>query len=425
LGKTQAIWINTLAKMSGLSKFPEKTRLLESIFRKVQRAKTCNRLSASSIVNILIGGFFMTELTRTSALASRHRELGSGLEDWNGMGTAWSYDSNPNDEHDAIREAAGLFDMTPLKKIYLRGPDAEKVVDHVITRDMTKIYPGRSTYGAILTEQGTVCDDAIIANNGGDEWLLCHGSGESMERMQESAAGLNVDIELDENLHNISLQGPKALGFLNAQTPLDLAPIKYFHHAPTELFGLKCRISRTGYTGERGYEIFVDGSAACDIWDNILGRGRAEGIMPCSFGALDKVRVEAALLFFGYDMTAEHTPWEVGLGFTVSQSKGKFRGKEALFSAKGKEHFLGVGVVVNHSDALGGGEKLLRADQEVGVVNSPVWSHRMNKSLALVHLRPDAAATGTELKVVADDFECTATVENIPFYDPEKKKVRA
>ena len=98
----------------------------------------------------------MSELSRTSALASRHRDLGSGLEDWNGMGTAWSYHSNPNDEHDAVREAAGLFDMSPLKKVFVRGPDAARVVDHVITRDMTRVTAGQSAYGAILTEQGTV-----------------------------------------------------------------------------------------------------------------------------------------------------------------------------------------------------------------------------------------------------------------------------
>ena len=141
----------------------------------------------------------MSESTRHSVLASRHRALGSELEDWNGMGTAWTYASDPCAEHDAVREAAGLFDMSPLKKVYLRGPDALKVADHVITRDMTGIYPGKSAYGAILTPQGTVCDDAIIANNGDDEWLFCHGSGDSMAYLQESAEGLNVSTFCQED----------------------------------------------------------------------------------------------------------------------------------------------------------------------------------------------------------------------------------
>jgi len=367
----------------------------------------------------------MADLSRTSALASRHRALGSGLEDWNGMGTAWSYHSDPNDEHDAIRDAAGLFDMSPLKKVFVRGPDASRVVDHVITRDMTRVGPGQSAYGAIPTERGTVCDDAIIANNGDDEWMHCHGSGDSMARLQESAAGLDVDIELDDDLHDISLQGPRALQLLDAHTPLDLGALRYFEHRATELFGHPCRISRTGYSGERGYEIFATAAVIGDLWDQILGHGAALGVMPCSFAALDKVRIEAALLFYGYDMTDEHTPWEVGLGFTVKRDKSPFRGKDAILAAEGKERFVAAGIVVAHDDALAGGEILRVGGEDVGVVNSPCWSHRLGQSLALVHLRPDLAAPGTALEVCGDDFSGSATVARTPFYDPAKQLTHA
>jgi aminomethyltransferase len=367
----------------------------------------------------------MSELSRTSALASRHTQLGSDLEDWNGMGTAWSYHSDANDEHDAIRQAAGMFDMSPLKKVFVRGPDAAKVIDHVITRDMTRINPGKSAYGAILTEQGTVCDDAIIANNGNDEWMHCHGSGESMQRLQESAAGLNVDIELDDDLHNISLQGPAALQLLNAHTPLELDGMAYFHHQQTELFGHACRLSRTGYSGERGYEIFVGAAAVGDIWDQILGHGANQGVMPCSFTALDKVRIEAALLFFGYDMTDEHTPWEVGLGFTVDRNKADFRGRQAVIDSEGQQRFLAAGVSIDHDDALVGGELLRLDDEEVGIINSPCWSHRLNKSLALVHLHPTATRPGTRLQVSGEGFSGSATVETIPFFDASKSRTHA
>ena len=361
------------------------------------------------------------ELSRTSALASRHTELGSGLEDWNGMGTAWTYNSDPNDEHDAVRENVGLFDMSPLKKVHLRGPDAGVVADHVITRDMTKIYAGKSAYGAILTEQGTVSDDAIIANNGGNEYLLCHGSGGSMEQLTESAEGKNVDIEFDDDLHNIAVQGPKSLAFLDAHTPIDLGAMQYFHHQATEVFGHPCRLSRTGYSGERGYEILASASVICDIWDQLVGNGA----MPCSFTALDKVRIEAALLFYGYDMTDEHTPWEVGLGFTVAKNKGDYRGKEAVLASEGKERFLGVGIAADHGDMLNGGETLVLNGENVGTVNSPGWSHRLNKSLALCHVSPSAASPGTKLEVVSDDINCGATVEAIPFFDPNKSRTHA
>lgn len=367
----------------------------------------------------------MTESPRTSALAARHRELGSDLEDWNGMGTAWSYASDADDEHDAVREAAGLFDMSPLKKVHLRGADAARLVDHVVTRDATRIPVGKSAYAAVLTDSGTVCDDTIVANNGGDDWMLVHGSGESFERLRESAGGLNVDIEFDDDLHDISLQGPKALPLLDAHTPMNLVGLDYFHHAATELFGHPCRISRTGYSGERGYEIFAASAVVGDLWDNILGHGTNEGVMPCSFTALDKVRIEAGLLFFGYDMSDAHSPWEVGLGFTVSRHKGDFRGRQALFASEGKERFLLAGLVAEHEGALAGGERLLWNGEDVGVVNSPGWSRRMGKSLALVHLRPDATPPTTRLDVVADDFSCGAVVERIPFFDPDKTRTHA
>ena len=366
----------------------------------------------------------MTESTRTSALASRHRELGSELEDWNGMGTAWSYNSDPNDEHDAVREAVGLFDMSPLKKVYLRGPDAARVADHVITRDMSKIYPGKSAYGAILSDQGTVSDDAIIANNTNDEWLVCHGSGETMQRLEESADGLNVDIEFDDELHNISVQGPKALTLLNAHSSVDLASMDYFHHQAAKIFGHDARISRTGYSGEKGFELFVDGSIVGNIWDNLLAEGESMGVMPCSFTALDKVRIEAALLFYGYDMTAEHSPWEVGLGFTVSRHKSAFRGKEQVFELEKQPRFKLAGIEIEHTDALAGGEVLVLNDESVGVINSPGYSHRLGKSLALVHLDPAASSVGTQLSVQADGASYDATVSSLPFYDPEKSRVR-
>jgi aminomethyltransferase len=340
------------------------------------------------------------------------------------MGVAWGYASDPCDEHDAVRTAAGLFDVSGLKKIRVRGPDSTAVVDHIITRDMPAIGTGKSAYGPVLTEEGTICDDAIIANMGENDWLAVHGSGEAMERLQESAEGKNVDIEFDDVLHDISLQGPKAVELLNAHTPMDLPGLKYFHHRETELFGHSCVLSRTGYSGERGYEIFANADVIGDIWDQILGHGEAMGIVPCSFTCLDKIRVEAALLFYPYDMTAANTPWDVGLGWALSR-KSEFRGRDAVFAAEGKEKIAVAGIAADLDEILAGGEKLLLNDREVGVVNSPAYSHRMKKSLALVHLVPEAAAVGTKLEVKGESMSCGATVERIPFYDPEKTRTHA
>lgn len=360
------------------------------------------------------------ELSRTSALAARHTDLGSGLEDWNGMGTAWTYNSNPNDEHDAVREAVGMFDMSPLKKVFLRGKDAATVLDHATTRDTSRISQGHSAYLSVLTEQGTMADDAIVANNGAGEWMIAHGSGGTMEMLQASAEGRSVSIELDDDLHDISVQGPKSLETLTAHCPAKLSALAYFHHTKTTLFGHDCRLSRTGYSGERGYEIFARSDVIVDIWDNLVGAG----VKPCSFTALDKVRIEAGLLFYGYDMTTDHTPWDVGLGFTVNRSKGDFRGKTAAMASEGNPNVRNVGLIIDHPDMVAGGESLSIGGKVVGVVNSPCYSHRMRKSLALAHIAP-TIPDGTMLSLSGDGLETTATVTALPFHDPQKQNTRA
>lgn len=367
----------------------------------------------------------MTEGTRKSVLEGRHRALGSEMGDWNGMGVAWDYAANAEDEHDAVRTAAGLFDVSGLKKIFVRGPDAAEVVDHIITRNMSIIPPGRSAYGPNLTEEGTICDDAIIFNMGDGEYLVVHGSGQCMTRLQESAVGKDVEINFDDDLHDISLQGPKSMAFLNDHTPLDLEGLGYFHQARTELFGHPVIISRTGYSGERGYEIFATAEHVGDIWDQILDKGKSIGIRPCSFTCLDKIRVEAGLLFYPYDMTEENSVWEVGLDWAMAKKGAEYRGKDAAFALKGKEKISVVGIIADHNEALAGGEKLMQDGREVGVVNSPVYSHRMGKSLALAHVIPEAAAVGTALRVEGEGVSCAATIGSLPFYDPDKTRTHS
>ena len=357
---------------------------------------------------------------RVSALANHHRALGSDLGDWNGMGVAWNYASDACDEHDAVREAAGLFDVSGLKKIHVRGEKALSVVDHIITRDMTSIYVGKSAYGPILAADGGICDDAIIAHIDDNEFLVVHGSGETMERLTESASGKNVSIEFDDDLHDISLQGPKALNVLEPHTPIDLSSLNYFHQQQTTLFDRPVILSRTGYSGERGYEIFASATDVVPIWEEIVDLGKPLGVIPCSFAGLDKIRVEAALLFYPYDMTRENTPWEVSLGWAISRKKGDFRGKEAVFAREGKDKVKLVGIVAQYDDAVEEGADLSLQGRKVGVVNSPSYSHRMNKSLALAHVEPSASTVGTLLELKGDNISCTAVVENLPFYDREK-----
>lgn len=359
--------------------------------------------------------------TRRSVLDGRHRALGAEMDNWNGMEVAFSYATDPCDEHDAVRIAAGLFDVSALKKIFVRGSDASSVVDHIITRNMALIPPGHSAYGPNLTEEGTICDDAIIFNLGGNEWMVVHGSGQCMKRLQESAEGRDVTIEFDDDLHDISLQGPKSMAFLNAHTPIDLENLGYFHQQRTELFGYPVILSRTGYSGERGYEIFSRAEFIGDIWDQIVEKGTSIGIMPCSFTCLDKIRVEAGLLFYPYDMKEDNSIWEVGLSWAMAKKGANYRGKEAAIALRGKEKVRLIGISVDHHDALAVGAKLTMNGKEVGVVNSPIYSHRMKASLALAHIFPEAIAAGVKLRVEGD-ASYDAEIRSLPFYDPKKNR---
>jgi aminomethyltransferase len=357
---------------------------------------------------------------RVSELEAQHRALGAGLDDWNGMDVAWSYATSDQDEHDAVREAAGLFDVSALKKVWITGPDALAVVERVATREMSKIYKGKSAYCPLLTDEGTICDDNIIFHVDDNKYLYVHGSGHSASRLDEAASGKNAEVRLDDELHDISLQGPKAVGLLNPHTPIDLEDVAYFHQVETTLFGRKAILSRTGYSGERGYEIFTDRNDVAHIWQNILDTGQPEGVMACSFNCLDKVRVEAALLFYPYDMTEANTPWEVGLGWSISRKKTGYMGRDPLFAAQGQEKVKFGGVsCASTTDLLEGGAKLLSNGEEVGTVNSPAYSHRMRKSLALVHLRRDVAE-GTILQLRGEEQSLDVTVEPVPFHDPKK-----
>src|ERR1700676_2865014 len=195
---------------------------------------------------------------RTSVLADRHRALGSKLEDWNGMGTAWTYAKDVAQDHVAIRTKAGLMDVSGLKKLHLVGPHASAVLNYATTRDVTKIYPGKSAYACMLNDAGHFIEDCILYRAGPNSWMVVHGSGAGHETLARYVVGRNAAMIVDDDLHDLSLQGPIAVDFLAKHIP-GIRDLKYFHHVPTTLFGRPVTISRTGYTGERGYEIFCKG----------------------------------------------------------------------------------------------------------------------------------------------------------------------
>lgn len=364
----------------------------------------------------------MTNISRTSALSARHIDLGAKLEEYIRMGVPMKYSTDPRDELDSVRDAAGMYDLTAFLKFRVNGPDAAAVLNDAMTIDVSTIEPGQAKYGPFLRDSGVICDDGIAFNLGNNEFLVCHGDGCAKTMAEESAKGRDAVVEYDGALHLISLQGPKAVDLLDQHTPIDLQAMRYFNHQETELFGIPCLISRTGFSGERGYEIMISPDVAVDIWDNIIKYGKDMGIVPCSLSSIFPLRMEAGLLWRRFDLM-ENTPWEVGMGWSIAKNKVDFRGKEAVMAAKGKERHKLIGLVVDIDFALSGGEKLVIDGQEVGSVNDkPAYSHRMNLSLALAQIKPENAAIDTKVEVVGDNGTCTATIVRFPVYDPKKER---
>ena len=377
----------------------------------------------------------MAILWRTSALAQRHAEIGGELEDWNGMGTAWFYDHTPERakaDYEAIRTKAGLMDVSGLKKVHVVGEDAAYVIDRVTTRNVEKIGVGRATYAAMLDERGLFVDDCVIYHIAVNSWMVVHGTGTGMEQLTKVAAAKNCAVIMDDDLHDMSLQGPVAVDFLEKHVA-GIRDLAYFGIMNTKLFGKNVMISRTGYTGERGYEIFVGRKDAVHVWDNILSDGESMGIRPTQFSTLDMLRIESYLLFYPGDNSEtfpfeDGTPagdslWELGLEFVVSPGKEGFIGAENHYAMEGKERFkiYGVQLTGGAMDQMEMFARVHHEGKDVGVITYGLSSELNGYSVAIARLDPSVASPGTALTVVQPDgTELSATAEEMPFYDKEK-----
>lgn len=372
----------------------------------------------------------MTTSWRFSALSSRHRAMGSTLEDWSGMGTAWTYDKDQEEEYLAIRTKAGFMDVSGLKKVHIIGPHASHVIDKATTRYADKIKPGRSSYACMLNDDGKFVDDCVIYRMGPNSYMVVHGSGQGHEQLTMAAAGRDVTVRFDDNLHDISLQGPLAVDFLQDHVP-GIRDLAYFSHMHTMLFDKPVTISRTGYTGERGYEIFCRGQDAPDIWDTLVTEGKGMGIIPTRFTTLDWLRAESYLLFFPYDNSDMYpfenekhgdTLWELGLDFTVSKGKTGFRGAEEHYRLQGKERFKIYGIKLEGTEPAEEGAALMHDGKQVGVATIGMYSSLNNHNVGIARMPVECAKQGTKLQVKNSTGLIDCIAHPMPFYDIDKKR---
>lgn len=372
---------------------------------------------------------------------------------WSGYVAAGLYEMTHEREYWAIRNAAALFDVSPLVKYLIEGPDAARLLDRVVTRSVQNMRIGQVIYTPWCNAEGKVLDDGTISRLGETTFRLT-AAEPNLRWLEMNAVGMDISItDESESLAALSLQGPKSRLILNrcAETPLD--GLKYFRLVDNAIAGSPLTISRTGYTGDLGYELWMPAEAALPVWDALTAAGEDFGLAPAGILALDVARVEAGLILIETDYTAAHhaliesqksSPFELGLGWAVNLDKGAFNGKQALVEekARGSEWML-VGLEVDWV----GMERLYRevslppqispftvraslpvfsGGAQVGYVSSSAWSPVLKKYIALAHLQRPYFEIGTNLflEVTVEHHRkfAPAKVVKTPFYEPEWKK---
>ncbi|HEU4725244.1 MAG TPA: aminomethyltransferase family protein [Candidatus Eisenbacteria bacterium] len=372
---------------------------------------------------------------------------------WAGYQMASAYDPHPDREYAAIRNSAALIDVSPLYKYRITGRDAMRLLDRTITRDMTKLKPGQVYYTPWCDGHGKVVDDGTVTRLDEHAYRLTSADS-SLRWLHLNAAGMQVDVEdISEKAGALSLQGPLSRAILSTVSPADLGALKYFRYIDTTIRDIPVGLSRTGYTGDLGYEIWVDAARAVELWDALMAAGKPYGLTPAGVWALDIARIEAGLIMMDVDYFSSHhalteqrksSPYEINLGWAVSPGKGPFNGRRALAEERARGAswaFMGLEIEWDTFERLFTAEGLppqipnvawrtsvpvYDAGRQVGYATSGCWSPLLKKSLALAHLRAPYAAPGTrlgiEITVEHKRRRATAVVSKLPFFDPERKK---
>jgi aminomethyltransferase len=382
---------------------------------------------------------------RTSALCASH-----AWRRWAGHIVASSYELSHEREYHVIRTAAALFDVSPLYKYLVRGRDAARLLDLVVTRNVLKAEVGQVLYTPWCDHAGKVIDDGTVARL--DENLFRMTSAEpNLRWLEDNAVGMDAEIaDVSDRIAALSLQGPAAWSILQS---LGAPPLKYFRMASAGLRGIPVEISRTGYTGDLGFEIWLDPADALSVWDALIDAGRAYGIMPAGMLALDLARIEAGLMLIDVDYVPARkalidsqlsSPFELDLAWTVNLAKERFIGREALAAEKARGpqwQFVGIELEWNSLERLyadvGLATRLPSAawrmsvplyagGEQVGYATSGGWSPLLKKYIALAHLRSPWNAPGTalemEITVEHRRKRANATVVKKPFFDPPRKR---
>ncbi len=358
------------------------------------------------------------ELKRTP-LFDVHAGCKAKMVDFGGWNMPVQY-SSILEEHAAVRTALGLFDVSHMGEIEIRGRDAEKLVDYVSTNHAAKLKAGQAHYSALLYEHGGFVDDILVHKVADDEFFLCVNASNQEKDFEHICAANQFDAEVDfasERYAQLAIQGPKALAALQKLTQTDLSAIKYYWFTDGDVSGTPARIARTGYTGEDGFEIYISPTEAPRLWQEILGAGEEFGIKQCGLGARNTLRLEAKMALYGHELTASTNPMEADLGWIVKRDKGDFIGRAAL--EKPPQRKL-VGFEMQERGIGRDGYEVWIAGEPAGWVTSGGPSPTLNKNIGLCYLPIDKAVPGVAIQIMIRNNPVAAITVPTPFYKRAK-----
>ena len=363
----------------------------------------------------------MTDPVKTP-LHDRHRAAGAKLVDFAGWEMPVQY-TGVIEEHRGVRGAAGLFDVSHMGEIVVTGPGAEAFLQHLTPNDVSGLDDGQAHYSALLTERGTYIDDLLLYRFAADRYMLvvnAANTGKDYEWVRRHAAeaeGVAVE-DVSRATALLALQGPRAVEILDAVgTSEELGSIGFYRFARGEVDRAPATISRTGYTGEDGFELYLEPADAPRVWDTIVEAGSDHGLVLAGLGARDTLRLEAGMALYGHEIDESITPWEAKLGWTVKLEAGDFVGRDAL--VRQKEEGVGrklMGFEVDGRGIAREGHEILDGDQPVGRVTSGTWSPTFEKALGMCYVPTEMGEVGRPVTIEVRNRRLGATLAKTPFY---------
>jgi glycine cleavage system T protein (aminomethyltransferase) len=345
--------------------------------------------------------------------------MGARMVDFGGWDMPVQY-SGVIEEHHAVRRAVGLFDVSHMGEIEIRGPQAREQVDYVTTNDASKLKAGQAQYSALLYEHGGFVDDVLVHKVAGDHYFICVNAANQDKDYGHIQAHRRLDASIENasaRYAQLAIQGPRALKTLQKLASIPVDKIRYYHFADAEVSGVPARVARTGYTGEDGFEIYIAPEHASRLWQEILDAGAEFGIKPCGLGARNTLRLEAGMPLYGHEIDASTTPWEADLDWIVKLDKGNFVGRDALLrqQARGPARKL-IGFEMQGRGIGRDGYEVLVEGSPAGWVTSGGPSPSLNRNIGFCYLPNRHAETGRTLQVMVRGAPVDAVTVPTPFY---------